>query len=132
MSLEELNARIVALEQRVGKLEGHLEAGGSALTRPKKMSAKEFLLTVEANSEVQKVLAIAYFLEFVEGVPSFNITDLISAFRAAKERPPKNMNDAVNKNIARGFLMDAEERKDSLKAWCLTATGERQIKAAGR
>jgi len=37
------------------------------------------------------------------------------------------MNDVVNKNVARGFIMEAAEKKDSKKAWQLTATGERFI-----
>jgi hypothetical protein len=37
------------------------------------------------------------------------------------------MNDAVNKNIARGFLMEAAGKKDAKKAWCLTSTGEKYL-----
>jgi hypothetical protein len=93
----------------------------------KKLSAKEFLLGKTIRSETQKVLALAFFLERMEGVASFNVSDLEAAFRSAREKLPKNMNDAVNKNIARGFLMEAKEKKDSKKAWHLTATGEQHV-----
>jgi len=55
------------------------------------------------------------------------VADLENAFRSAREKLPKNMNDAVNKNIARGFLMGAAEKKDAKKAWNLTSTGERFV-----
>jgi hypothetical protein len=42
------------------------------------------------------------------------------------------MNDAVNKNIGRGFFMEAAEKKDSKKAWQLTATGERFVETEMR
>lgn len=118
--------RIDELEKRIEKLE-QLVTVSEVATKIKKMSVKEFLLTKDLKSEVQKVLAIGYFLEHMEGITSFNVMDLEATFRVAKEKLPKNMNDAVNKNIARGFLMEAEEKKESKKAWYLTSTGERQI-----
>jgi hypothetical protein len=123
-----LDQRVAELEQRVAKLEKQM--GGAPSPRVagnKKQSAKEFLMSKVVKSETQKVLALGYFLERMEAKPSFNVPDLETAFRAAKERLPKNMNDAVNKNIARGFLMEAEEKKDSKKAWYLTSTGERHV-----
>jgi len=91
--------------------------------------AKEFLMTREIKADTQKVLALGYFLEYMEGMESFNVNDLEAVFRAAKEKPPANMNDAVNKNIARGFLMEAAGKKDAKKAWCLTSTGEKYLES---
>lgn len=127
--MDAITNRINRLEERIEKLEKLLAAPGATVVKPKKMSAKEFLMTKNLKSEVQKVLAIGYFLEHVEIMESFNITDLEMAFRAAKEKLPKNMNDAVNKNIARGLLMGAEIKKDSKKAWYLTSTGERYLES---
>jgi hypothetical protein len=128
MNTEELAARVAKLEERVDRLERASALGTlSATKQAKKMSAKEFLLTKAATSELQKVVALAHYLEHQEGLASFNIVDLEAIFRSAREKIPKNMNDAVNKNIARGFLMEAAEKKDSKKAWNLTATGERFV-----
>lgn len=116
------------LESRVSALEKRFENGASpAAVGGKKQSAKEFLLTKSLSSETQKVLALAYFAEHQDALTSFNVSDLEAIFRAAREKLPKNMNDAVNKNVARGFLMEAEQKKDSKKAWQLTATGERFV-----
>jgi hypothetical protein len=123
--------RIDELEKRLEKIEKLLAVPGATarLVKPKKLSVKEFLMTKSVKSEIQKVIALGYFLEHMEGIASFNTTDLETAFRAAKEKLPKNMNDAVNKNIARGFIMEAEEKKDSKKAWYLTSTGEKYVES---
>jgi hypothetical protein len=85
------------------------------------------LLAKDVKADTQKVLALSYFLEREQGLSSFNVPDLEAAFRSAREKLPSNMNDAVNKNIARGFLMEAKDKKDSKKAWHLTSTGERFV-----
>lgn len=116
-------------EIRISALEKRFEAVGAPtqVTTQKKQSAKEFLLSKKISADTQKVVALAYFLEKQEGLDSFNVPDLETVFRAAREKLPKNMNDAVNKNVARGFLMEAEQKKDSKKAWQLTSTGERFV-----
>jgi type II secretory pathway component PulJ len=126
--MDQLDQRLRDLETRVQALEKRLESGAAvSVAREKKQSAKEFLMTKSAGPETQKVLAFSYFLEHQDGLTSFNVSDLEAVFRAAREKLPKNMNDAVNKNVARGFLMEAKEKKDSKKAWQLTATGERFV-----
>jgi hypothetical protein len=117
------------LEERVSKLEGaDLVAKPDGRSQAgKKLSAKEFLITKSVGSELQRVVVLAFYLERYEGLDTFNVSDLENVFRSAREKLPKNMNDAVNKNIARGFLMEAAEKKDSRKAWQLTSTGERFV-----
>jgi hypothetical protein len=131
MDRDDVTRRLAELEKRVEKLEKHFVGVGLiSTTKAKKLSAKEFLMTKNPKAETQKVLALGYFLERMEGMKSFNVPDLEAAFRLAKEKLPKNMNDAVNKNISRAFLMEAEEKKDSKKAWYLTSTGERHVENA--
>jgi hypothetical protein len=128
MADDDLPTRIGKLEARVEKLEAQFGSETAAgAPKEKKLSAKEFLLSKNLKIETQKVLALAYFLEREEGLASFNVQELETVFRAAREKLPKNMNDAVNKNIARGFLMETREKKDSKKAWQLTSTGERFV-----
>src|SRR5438128_1409810 len=74
MDTDDLTARLTRLEERVGYLE-RLTGGSPQGPRPqsKKLSAKEFLLAKNVTSELQRVLALAYFLEHQEGVTSFNV-----------------------------------------------------------
>ncbi|MEY4731292.1 MAG: hypothetical protein RL681_238 [Candidatus Parcubacteria bacterium] len=123
--LAELEARVTSLEKRAAA--PHESDTDSRLPPRKKMSAKEFLMTKTFKSELEKTLVLVYHLEHVEGMLSFNVNDVVGVFRAAKEKKPVNPNDAVAKNVARGFLMDAAEKKEGKKAWTLTATGERYV-----
>jgi hypothetical protein len=126
--METTNLRIDELEKRVDKLEKLLTVAGTAtVAKTKKLSVKEFLMTKTLKSEIQKAIALGYFLENFDGMESFNVDDLERAFRAAKEKPPKNMNDVVNKNIAKGLVMAAKDKKGSKKAWCLTSSGEKYV-----
>jgi hypothetical protein len=128
MSLS-IESQLAELRERIVKLEKIIATGvvGDVVVRGKKQSPKEFLLGRLAKADTQKVLALAYYLEQHEGMQSFNVTDIEAVFRLAKEKVPTNINDSVNKNIARGFMTEAEERKDSKKAWGLTSTGERYV-----
>ncbi len=97
----------------------------------KKQSIGELFAEKKPGSDVQKVLVAGYFLEKRENVSSFNVGDLARCFLQAKERPPTNINDAVNKNIIKGLIMEAKEKKGGKKAWILTRTGEGQVEGEG-
>lgn len=90
----------------------------------KQLSIKEFLLPKKPKDEVQKTLAICYYLEKHKGMGIFNAKDIEEGFREAKEKVPDNINYKVIQNIKGGYLMEAKEKKDNLKAWTLTSTGE--------
>lgn len=131
MDIKTLSKKVSELEKRVEALEGSSRPtlpDGSLLPRTsKQMSAKEFLLSKNLSSSVKKTLALAYYLEFIRQISSFNIKDIADAFQVAKEKAPANLNDMINKNITKGYLMEAEEQKDSKKAWVLTVTGEKFV-----
>ena len=93
----------------------------------KKLSVKEFLLTKKPNDDVQRTIVIGYYLEHFESMDSFNTRDLADGFRSAKEPLPSNINDKVNSNIDKEYMMKAKEKKDKLKAWFLTNTGEKFV-----
>ena len=124
--LAEIASRLKKLEERLDALEGKMP---QAAPIGKKISIKEFILTKNPNDDVQKTLGIAYFKEKLEGVETFNVRDLEDGFRKAKERTPSNINDKVNMNIKNGHLMEASEKKDGLKAWTLTNSGEAFVEA---
>ncbi len=128
LSLEE---RIVHLERRLTELEKSISVDSrkpreSDSAKRKRMSLKEFVNQKAPQNMRETTLAVAYYLEN-DGVVPFNVRDLERGFRAGKIPPPKNINDMVNKNIERRLLMNAAERKNGLKAWELTATGEQEI-----
>ena len=123
----EIEKRIQDHEKRISELEKLLQAKPDSIS--KKISIKEFVLTKNATDDQRRTLAIGYFLEKYGGSTAFNITDIKKGFRDAKIRPPQNINDKVNKNIAKGYMMEAVEEKDNKKAWVLTTTGEKIVES---
>lgn len=109
-------------EARISKLEKYFKTKPE--TVQKKVSIKEFLLSNNLKDDVQKTLAIGYYLESYEDFSCFNIRDLEDSFKKSREPVPKNLNDKVNKNIKKGHMMEAKEKKDNRKAWVLTNSGE--------
>ena len=111
-------------ERRISALEGMPQ---KTISEGKKLSVKEFILEKKPSDDVQRALVIGYFLEHFEGMDKFNVKDLTEGFRLAREQLPDNINDKVNLNIAKGYLMAAKEKKDKFKAWYLTNTGEKFV-----
>lgn len=128
MSTEEIVAiqkKLEEYEQRIVKLEQLLWKDNE--TTLKHISVKEFLLSKKPNGDVQKTLAMGYYLEKYQNYTCFNGKDIESGFRAAKEPPPENINDKINQNIRKGQIMNSEEKKDGHASWVLTHTGERFV-----
>lgn len=124
---DEIQKRIELLEQRVSGLEQKFLMSPQiepSLLGKKRLSIKEFLITKDISDDVKRTLAVAYFLEHEEKLGSVNTDDLKKAFQLAKSPLPTNINDKVNINIRNGHMMEAAEKKESKKAWVLTATGE--------
>lgn len=111
-------------ERRISALEGVAQRKPSEL---KTVSVKEFTLQKRPRGDVQKTIVLGYYLEHYTGTSAFNADDLKKLFREAKEIVPENINEKVNKNIAKGFMMEAGTKKDNKKAWTLTGTGERYV-----
>ena len=112
-------------EARISSLEKLLQTKPEGIK--KKLSIGEFILSKNPKTKAQKTLAIAYYLEKYDGLTSSNVKDLESGFRRAKEKPPRNVNYEVIRNIQKGYMMEAEETKDNRKAWCLTNSGVRHV-----
>ncbi len=127
--------RIDDLEKKVEKLELIINENLSNknIENKKKKSLKEFLL--EKNEEknlkndVQKTLAIGYYLENNGNMESFNVEDIRNGFFKAREKIPKNIPDKILLNIKKGHLMESDEKKDNLKSYVLTSLGESYVES---
>lgn len=121
----EIKKKLEEHNERISKLESLFQAKPEAIR--KEVSVKEFILSKKPKNDVQKTLAIGYYLEKYRRLPSFNVKDLESCFRDAKEKVPGNINLCVIANIGKGHTMETKEKKNNLKAWVLTDTGEKHI-----
>ncbi|MEO5950206.1 MAG: hypothetical protein ABIQ04_02040 [Candidatus Saccharimonadales bacterium] len=123
----DIETRLTSLESRVAALESARADStrtGTNLKSAKPQSAKEFLIGLKLGTAVEKTAALGYFVETVSQVGPFNVDDIESAFRSAKEKVPTNIGDMVNKNIKKGLFMEHREKKGGKKSWVLTSTGE--------
>lgn len=124
-------SKVAALERRVTALEGRVAALEGSPAEPerkvRKLSIKEFLLSKNPRSDVERTLVIGAYLEGFERLNSFNTKDVGAGFRRAKEKVPANIADMIQKNVAKGYMDLAEEAKDNLKAYYLTNSGEKTV-----
>jgi len=127
MSEKEIGVRLVELELRVSELEKLLRVPNVSVRGAKELTVKEFILNKLPKNDVEKTLAIGYYLERFSGLSSFNVDDLTHHFQLAKEAIPLNVNDKVNLNIKKGHLAEAKERKGNKKAWIVTNSGEQFV-----
>lgn len=123
--ISQIRKKLKEHEKRISRLEELFQTKPESIK--KKLSIREFMLSKNPKTKAQKTLAIAYYLEKYDGLTSSNAKDLESGFRRAKEKPPRNVNYEVIRNIQKGYLMEAEETKDNRKAWCLTNSGVRYV-----
>jgi len=127
-TVEQLSKLLNDHETRITKLEEMIYGQPEEQIKgKKKLSVKEFLRLKKPNNDVQKTLAIGYYLEKNEKMPSFNVDDLHKAFKDAKEPKPSNVHAFVNQNIINGNIMDYGEKKEKKKAFVLTGSGERFV-----
>jgi hypothetical protein len=127
--LTEILATLKGLDDRIARLESSATLPATAATQDgvtsgKKLSIKEFIIDRAPSNGVQMTLTIAYYLEVYESISPINAADLEKGFRAAREVVPKNINDKVNMCVTNGHLMQEKDKKESMKAWVVTRSGE--------
>jgi hypothetical protein len=128
MTVDEINEMKRILQQhekRISDLEDL--TASKPVGRKKELSARELLLQKRPKNDVERTLVLGYYLEQYRNISSFNRNNLEELFREAKEIVPTNINDKINKNIEKGFIMEANESKGELKSWTLTSGGERFV-----
>jgi hypothetical protein len=119
--LNAIKSQLEDHEKRIAYLEKRPDDKGETTT--KKLSIREIFISKKPKTDVDKTLLVGYYLEIFQDYTSFNVSDIEVGFRSAKEPPPGNISDVVNKNIRKGFIMSAEEKKDNKQAWVLTNLG---------
>ena len=122
--LEKIESRISAIENQLKSkdTEGSIKSDPS-----KKLTIREFLISINTKDGVKRTLAVGYYLEKYNGMTSFNISDLDQAYERAKEKKPINMNDKINMNLKNGHMEEASEKKDNRKAWYITNPGAHYV-----
>ena len=134
--LKDHESRIRVLEQRLGgeqvveeKAAAPVAPVVAAPPVPKAPSIRHFILEKSPTDDVQRTLAIGYFLEKHADCKSFNAKDIEKGFVEAREKVPGNVSDKVLKNVWKGTMMQVQEDKDGLKAYVLTNAGTKFVES---
>lgn len=123
--MNDFEERLKKIEKRLEEIEKlFVQSPPQAVQTVKKISVKEFLLEKKPKSEIETTFWLGFFLEKNDAKSSFGVEELRNAFRSAKIPPPKNINDTVNKNVAKGLFMETKVKEKGQKRWEITATGE--------
>lgn len=123
-AIKNLDARITKIEANpTGSSSGKTAMGASG----KKLSIREFLLKHPPTTDVQRTLAVGYYLETHEGMGSFTNADLERGYRDAKHSLPSNMSMNIKRCIEAGNMMETKEKKDKKPTYVVTSTGEQFV-----
>jgi hypothetical protein len=76
------------------------------------------------SKHTDSMAIFAYWLFKVEKAESFNVKDMIDCYDKTRKAKPSNPNQIINQNVQRHIFAEASEKKDGLKAWVITRTGE--------
>jgi hypothetical protein len=126
-AIKSLDGRITRIE--TGAANAGVEQNTAARTAAKKLSIKEFLLESPPTTDIQRTLAIGFFLETHAGMASFTKGDLEKGYNDAKEPTPSNISVNIKHCIKQGHMMEAEEKKDNKTAYVVTRSGEQFVMA---
>lgn len=93
------------------------------------MDLAEFLVTRKVTTHPDRVVAIAYFTYHTEHGSGVTTHDLTEAYSRARVKKPQNFPDVIAACVRKGRLVEGE-RKDGMKAWVITRTGEAFIEGS--
>jgi len=104
------------LEVKTRKATG---TGGPSLT--------EFVNSTNPQSDLDRALCCALFLQVHRSLESITTKDVKDAYREAKLPKSTNMSEAIAKNIDKGFMAPTGKQKDGLKSYYVTTPGEKYV-----
>lgn len=90
------------------------------------MDLSEFLAAKKVTTHPDRVVAIAYHTYHAQGGAGVTTHDLTEAYSRARVKRPQNFPDVIAACVRRGRLVEGE-RKDAMKSWVITRTGEEWV-----
>jgi len=121
--LKKIHQSLENHEKRISQLESFFKEKPK---RKKELSVKEFILEKNPKDDIQRTLTISFYLENYQDYESFTVKDIKEGFLNAREKIPSNVNQMVNENIKKGFMMPVK-KKDKMNAWVITNTGQKFV-----
>ena len=79
------------------------------------------------SGHIDLTMIFAYWLHKKEKMTSYNRSNIANCYSEARIPKTTNIGAIMNANQSKGYLMPASEKKDRLKAWVITRTGEEYV-----
>jgi hypothetical protein len=105
-----------------------LAASPSARVSPSPVGLElvEFLAQKKAETHPDRVVAVAFYVYRTQDGAGVTTKELADAYSRARIRKPQNFPDVIAACVRRGFLVEGE-RRDGMKSWVITRTGEAHV-----
>jgi len=82
-----------------------------------------FLNEKSFNTDVERVLGVAYYINQVENEQFITSKDIEDKFTKARFTKPTNINASINQNISKGFICEHNEKKSGFKSFYISNEG---------
>ncbi len=86
----------------------------------------EFLAAKRAETHPDRVVVIAYYYYHTQNGAGVTTKELADAYARARVKRPQNFPDVIASCVRRGYLVEGG-RKDGMKCWVITRTGEAHV-----
>jgi hypothetical protein len=93
---------------------------------PVGMDLIEFLAMKKAETHPDRVVVIAYYYFKTHNGAGVTTKELGDSYARARVRKPQNYPDVIAGCVRRGYLVEGD-RKDGMKSWVITRTGESHV-----
>lgn len=105
---------------------GDASAAGRASPSPVGLELVEFLAAKKAETHPDRVVVIAYYYYHTQNGAGVTTKELADAYARARVKRPQNFPDVIASCVRRGYLVEGG-RKDGMKCWVITRTGEAHV-----
>lgn len=86
----------------------------------------EFLAMKKSETHPDRVVVIAYYYYKTQNGAGVTTRELTESYARARTRRPQNYPDVIAGCVRKGYLVEGE-RKDGMKSWVITRTGETHV-----
>lgn len=86
----------------------------------------EFLAAKKVSNHPDRVVAIAYHAYHTRGGAGITTQDLMESYARARIKKPQNFPDVIASCVRKGRMVEGE-RRDGMKTWVITRTGEAHV-----
>lgn len=75
------------------------------------------------NTDVDKVIGAAYFIEFCQNKESFTKNDILEQFKKAKLKTPSNVSTCISENVKKAFIHNVGSAEKGLQLYSILEDG---------